>query len=253
MEATAKFDYEAAAADELSFRKGELLVMVQTSGDWLTAERGGCEGLVPKNFISIHLPSWYQEASSRRAARDQLMGKPEGSFLIRRSSDGAQRDFSISVRCEADVQHFKVLRDSRGRYYLWMEKFPSLNQLVEYYKYTSISKNSPIFLQEEKQQQQQQQPPQQSRRGSDSSPPHGPPSPPHGPPSRPPAPPTPTHGPPTARQVRALYCFAAEEKDELEFGAGDVIEVVEWSDPVWWRGRLGRRTGLFPSNYTEPL
>ncbi|KAM8880503.1 GRB2-related adapter protein 2b [Spinachia spinachia] len=57
--------------------------------------------------------------------------------------------------------------------------------------------------------------------------------------------------------ARGDFClsarFAGEEKDELEFGAGDVIEVVECSDPVWWRGRLGGRTGLFPSNYTEPL
>ncbi|KAK1886200.1 GRB2-related adaptor protein 2 [Dissostichus eleginoides] len=51
-------------------------------------------------------------------------------------------------RLEAAVQHFKVMRDSRGQYYLWSERFPSLNQLVEYYQHTSISKQTKVFLQE---------------------------------------------------------------------------------------------------------
>lgn len=51
-------------------------------------------------------------------------------------------------RHPADVQHFRVMRDSRGQYYLWSEKFPSLNQLVEYYKKKSISKQSLLLLKE---------------------------------------------------------------------------------------------------------
>lgn len=51
-------------------------------------------------------------------------------------------------RHPADVQHFRVMRDSRGQYYLWSERFPSLNQLVEYYKKTSISKQSLLLLKE---------------------------------------------------------------------------------------------------------
>lgn len=55
-------------------------------------------------------------------------------------------------RHAADVQHFKVMRDSRGQYYLWSKKFPSLNQLVDHYKKNSISKLSQTFLQETQEQ-----------------------------------------------------------------------------------------------------
>ncbi|KAF5905061.1 GRB2-related adapter protein 2-like, partial [Clarias magur] len=47
---------------------------------------------------------------------------------------------------EGDVQHFKVLQDTRGQYYLWAEKFGSLNDLVEYYTVNSISKQSFVRL-----------------------------------------------------------------------------------------------------------
>lgn len=49
-------------------------------------------------------------------------------------------------RHEDDVQHFKVMRDNKGNYFLWTEKFPSLNKLVDYYRTTSISKQKQIFL-----------------------------------------------------------------------------------------------------------
>lgn len=49
-------------------------------------------------------------------------------------------------RHEDDVQHFKVMRDNKGNYFLWTEKFPSLNKLVDYYRKNSISKQKQIFL-----------------------------------------------------------------------------------------------------------
>lgn len=50
------------------------------------------------------------------------------------------------LRHESDVQHFKVMRDTKGQYFLWSEKFSSLNKLVEFYKTTSISKTREIYL-----------------------------------------------------------------------------------------------------------
>lgn len=54
-------------------------------------------------------------------------------------------------------------------------------------------------------------------------------------------------------QVKALYDFTAEEDDELGFCAGDVIEVLDRSDPSWWKGKLRGKSGLFPANYTMTL
>ncbi|XP_070684159.1 GRB2-related adapter protein 2b [Pempheris klunzingeri] len=250
MEATAKYDFEATAQDELSFRKGERLKILQTTGNWFKAELNGVDGLVPKNFINFYLPSWYQEAFSRSDAEEMLMSQPVGAFIIRASRNTSPGDFSISVRHAAEVEHFKVMRDSRGQHYLWAEKFPSLNQLVEYYKSNSISKQSQVFLQETQQQQ---------RRGSDNPPPIPAPlpTPPLSdcpPTSRPTPTPAPRqHKASSALQVRALYSFHAEDSDELEFNAGDIIEVLDCSEEAWWKGQLRGKTGLFPSNYTKPI
>ncbi|XP_034064461.1 GRB2-related adaptor protein 2-like, partial [Gymnodraco acuticeps] len=97
---------------------------------------------------------------------------------------------------EAAVQHFRSCGTAGGQYYLWSERFPSLNQLVEIYQHTSISKQTKVFLLEDRN---------------------------------------------------------PEEPDELEFNTGDVISVLESSDPTWWRGALRGKSGLFPSNHTTPL
>uniref|UniRef100_A0A672YAG3 Osteoclast-stimulating factor 1 n=1 Tax=Sphaeramia orbicularis TaxID=375764 RepID=A0A672YAG3_9TELE len=192
--------------------------ILQTSGNWYKAELNGVEGFVPKNFINIDFPSWYQEDASRSDAKKLLISQPTGTFIIRRSRDEDAGSFSISVRNAKDVQHLKVLRDTRGQYYLWTEKFPSVNQLVEFYKKNSVSKQDTIFLQETQQ--------QRSVSSSFST---------------------------STLQVIAIYNFQAKEKDELEFHAGDIIAVLDSSDQVWWKGQLRGKTGLFPCNYTKPM
>ncbi|CAG5897250.1 unnamed protein product, partial [Menidia menidia] len=158
---------------------------------------------------------------------------------------------------ENDVQHFKVMRDNKGQYFLWSEKFTSLNKLVEFYKSNSISKTRQIYLNDGTQVK------PVSQRGSL----------PEVLGCAPPAAPThrrfsdqthnqtqthtqtqgQTHAQTQAQtralgggvlKVRALYDFAAEEEDELGFSAGDLIEVLDHSDASWWTGRLRGRSGL---------
>ncbi|KAI1886671.1 hypothetical protein AGOR_G00198200 [Albula goreensis] len=231
MEATGKFDFNATAEDELSFRKGDTLKILGTNDDWFRAELHGHEGFVPRNYITVRFPSWYQENASRNMAEESLMPRELGAFLIR-GSQSSPGDFSISVRHDSDVQHFKVMKDNKGQYYLWAEKFNSLNKLVEYYKSNTVSKQKQIYLSDGE---------TQVEKPNSSAPvPHRPPDPvPH--PQRP------------AMQVRALYDFIAEESDELAFGVGDIIEVQDHTDSSWWRGRLRGKTGLFPSNYVTPV
>lgn len=153
MEAIAKFDFMASGEDELSFHTGDILKILSNQEEWLKAELGSQEGYVPKNFIDIKFPEWFHEGLSRHQAENLLMGKEIGFFVIR-ASQSSPGDFSISVRHEDDVQHFKVMRDTKGNYFLWTEKFPSLNKLVDYYRTTSISKQKQIFLRDGTQDQQ---------------------------------------------------------------------------------------------------
>ncbi|XP_029946135.1 GRB2-related adaptor protein 2-like isoform X4 [Salarias fasciatus] len=218
MEARGKYDFTASDEEELSFRKGDILKILGPQEEWCKAEMNGQEGFIPRNYIEIQMPGWFQENASRSAAEDLLRTRDVGAFVIR-GCQSSPNDFSISVKHENDVQHFKVMRDNKGQYFLWSEKFTSLNKLVEFYKSTSISKTREIYLND-------------GSRDSRS---------------------------PTAAQkvsavqVQAMYDFTAEEDDELGFSVGDVIEVLDRSDASWWKGKLRGKSGLFPANYTMVL
>ncbi|XP_051245336.1 GRB2-related adapter protein 2a isoform X1 [Dicentrarchus labrax] len=289
MEARGKYDFNATADDELSFRKGDILKIISSQDDWYKAEMNGLEGFVPQNYIDMQSPRWFQENASRNNAEELLRHQSVGDFVIRgcQSSPG---DFSISVKHEIDVQHFKVMKDNKGQYFLWSEKFTSLNKLVEFYKNTSISKTREIYLNDGSSDSRSPSVAQSVKRGSlpeQRSAAAALPSPrrasdqPHNqlakragleerahtightgrnspissayPPRR-----TSETMPLPQRaqssvQVRALYDFTAEEDDELGFCIGDVIEVLDRSDASWWKGRLRGKSGLFPANYTSLL
>ncbi|KAF7711174.1 GRB2-related adapter protein 2b isoform X1 [Silurus meridionalis] len=272
MEAICKFDFTATADDELSFRKGDLIKILGTKDDWYRAEKHGQQGFVPRNYITLDCPSWYQEDMSRRTSESTLMPQAIGAFIIR-GSQSSPGNFSISVRHESDVQHFKVLQDNTGHYFLWAEKFKSLNELVEYYTVNSISKQSSVRLfSEQRNAAPDPRPVPQERRRIDEvqsrplprpaeafSPPRGiapdPRSVPQ--PQERRAFPHPAELPPPSQaplvKVKALYDFIAEEQDELNFSAGDIIDVLDQSESFWWVGQLRGRKGLFPTNYITLL
>ncbi len=54
--------------------------------------------------------------------------------------------FVFLCRFGDSVQHFKVLRDGSGKYFLWVVKFDSLNALVQYHRTASVSRSQTIYL-----------------------------------------------------------------------------------------------------------
>lgn len=148
MEAIAKFDFKASSEDELSFVKGSVVKVLNRDDDpnWWRAEQGGSIGLIPKNYIEPKPHPWYLGKITRNQSEDILKSQPvDGAFLIRDSeSDPGQ--FSLSVKNQHETLHFKILHDESGKYFLWMVKFNSLNELIDYHRTSSVSRTHMMRL-----------------------------------------------------------------------------------------------------------
>lgn len=55
----------------------------------------------------------------------------------------------------------------------------------------------------------------------------------------------------TFSEYIALYPYSSSEPGDLTFTEGEEI-VVSQKDGEWWTGRIGDRSGIFPSNYVKP-
>ncbi|XP_052050397.1 GRB2-related adapter protein isoform X1 [Apodemus sylvaticus] len=237
MESVALYSFQATESDELAFNKGDTLKASPGTGsyhshhlqdsfcclhpilnmeddqNWYKAELRGAEGFVPKNYIRVKPHPWYSGRISRQLAEETLMKRNHlGAFLIR-ESESSPGEFSVSVNYGDQVQHFKVLREASGKYFLWEEKFNSLNELVDFYRTTTIAKRRQIFLCDEQ----------------------------------------PLIKPPRACFAQAQFDFSAQDASQLSLRRGDIVEVVEREDPHWWRGRAGGRLGFFPRSYVQPV
>lgn len=49
-----------------------------------------------------------------------------------------------------------------------------------------------------------------------------------------------------------MFPYTAQKADELTFYKGSVINVMS-KDGEWWKGEMNGQTGMFPSNYVQPL
>ncbi|XP_036828210.1 GRB2 related adaptor protein a isoform X1 [Oncorhynchus mykiss] len=147
MEAMALYSFRATEGDELSFNKGDVLKVINMEDDpnWYTAELNNKKGYVPKNYINLRPHAWFAGRVSRGVAEGRLRQRDRGAFIVR-ESESAPGEFSMSVSYGDHVQHFKVLQDRSGQYFVWEEMFFSLNQMVEFYHSNSIAKEGTVFL-----------------------------------------------------------------------------------------------------------
>ena len=53
------------------------------------------------------------------------------------------------------------------------------------------------------------------------------------------------------RRAKVAFSYAADNIDELSLEPGQIVEVLAEEEEGWWRGKMGVKEGVFPSNFVE--
>ncbi|XP_040565036.1 tyrosine-protein kinase Src42A [Lepeophtheirus salmonis] len=138
----ALYDYEVRTNEDLSFKKGEHLEIINdTQGDWWFARSRTTklEGYIPSNYVaklkSIEAEPWYFGKIKRIEAEKKLLISPNehGAFLIR-DSESRRNDYSLSVRDGDTVKHYRLRQLDEGGFFIARKTtFRTLQELVEHY------------------------------------------------------------------------------------------------------------------------
>ena len=111
-----------------------------------------------------------------------------------------------------------------GKYFLWVVKFDSINELIDYHRTTSVNRGQNLVLKDmnsSNQSENHKSPPQNNQRNIVQEPPISP------------------SVPTTDGQIYvAAYDFQPQEEGEIELKRGDRIRMLDQSDANWWKGKL---------------
>jgi len=140
------YPYEGRTADDLSFRKGDLLEVRDSSSDWWYARdrATGKKGYIPCNYVApyqtIKAEPWYFGDIKRPEAERLLLqaNNGHGSFLIRNhdaKNTGIGLDwFALSIRDGDLIKHYRIKTTDQGFYYIARRiDFKDLQHLVQHY------------------------------------------------------------------------------------------------------------------------
>ncbi|XP_068698264.1 uncharacterized protein [Montipora foliosa] len=53
------------------------------------------------------------------------------------------------------------------------------------------------------------------------------------------------------KEAKVTFDYEAHDQDELTLKLGDIVHVLGEEEQGWWRGQLGGKRGVFPSNFVE--
>ncbi|XP_008290673.1 proto-oncogene vav isoform X2 [Stegastes partitus] len=172
--------------------------------------------------------SWFAGNMDRTAAKNLLMSRSDGTFLVRQKDGG---EFAISIKFNMDIRHIKITA-SEGLYRINDKKaFKGLIEMIQFYQQNSLKeyfKDVDTTLQTPYKQ------PEQSN--SSNSTPNT----------------TPGGSIRSFGVARARYDFSARDRSELSLREGDTIKILsKKGHSGWWKGEVYGRVGLFPANYVE--
>lgn len=172
----------------------------------------------PPSHLNVSLKSynWFAGKKDRPLAEQALTDKSDGTFLIRESVNRSG-EYALSVKFRNNVKHIKIPYEEGAFYLTKAITFPSVEELVEYYKNNTLRVSFPGLdtklrhgVNEE----------QKSKDG--------------------------------IGWAKALYPYAARNPKEISIQKNSKILILN-QEGDWWRGECEGQVGYFPSNYVEVL
>ncbi|XP_049901348.1 proto-oncogene vav-like isoform X2 [Epinephelus moara] len=228
----------------LHLSKGDIVELTRADVDlpwWegrnLTAGQMGwfpCQKVQP--YISRQTPdlsgfNWFAGNMDRTAAKNLLMSRSDGTFLVRQKDGG---EFAISIKFNMDIRHIKIT-STDGLYRINEKKaFRGLIEMIQFYQQNSLKeyfKDVDTTLSTPYKQPEQSSPPNNMQNTTPNTTPGG-----------------------SLRSlgvVRARYDFSARDRSELSLREGDTIKILKKGQSGWWKGEVYGRVGFFPANYVE--
>jgi len=156
----ALFDFKGASEEDLGFKKGEVLIIENTSEDpnwWLAVNMQGKRGMIPANYVetlgeaaaaqakTATLPkgigqalqpmAWFHGKISRELAETLLTPREPGLYLVRESTN-YPGDYTLCVCSEeiGIVDHYRI-QGKDGKITVDEETFfDSLEALIKHYE-----------------------------------------------------------------------------------------------------------------------
>ncbi|XP_007889190.1 tyrosine-protein kinase Lyn isoform X1 [Callorhinchus milii] len=143
----ALYPYDGNHKDDLSFKKGEKLKVLEEHGEWWKAKSLATrkEGFIPSNYVAkvntLETKEWFFKDISRKDSERLLVasGNKPGAFLIR-ESETSKGSYSLSLQ-DYDhqigevVKHYKIRCLDSGGYYISPRiTFTDLNELIQHYE-----------------------------------------------------------------------------------------------------------------------
>ncbi|XP_032078540.1 tyrosine-protein kinase Lyn isoform X1 [Thamnophis elegans] len=143
----ALYIYEGMHEDDLSFKKGEKMRILEEHGEWWRAKSlvTKKEGFIPSNYVAkintLETEEWFFKDITRKDAERQLLapGNAPGAFLIR-ESETLKGSYSLSIRDHDGqngdvVKHYKIRSLDNGGYYISPRiTFPCISDMIKHYQ-----------------------------------------------------------------------------------------------------------------------
>ncbi|XP_071360566.1 proto-oncogene vav-like isoform X1 [Trachinotus anak] len=225
----------------LHLSKGDIIELTRADADlpwWegrnLTVGQMGwfpCQKVQP--YVARQTPdlssfNWFAGNMDRTAAKNLLMSRSDGTFLVRQKDGG---EFAISIKFNMDIRHIKIT-SAEGLYRINDKKaFKGLIEMIQFYQQNSLKeyfKDVDTTLRTPYKQ------PEQSNSSNNT------------------LNTTPGGSMRSFGVARARYDFSARDRSELSLREGDTIKILsKKGHSGWWKGEVYGRVGFFPANYVE--